>query len=74
MKELGMTTLAERRHGADMHMVHKLMKNENGSDYNMWFERAADSGQATRLTADPLNINLTKGRLEVQRNFLLCER
>jgi hypothetical protein len=70
LRELGLTTLAERRLHADMHMVHKLMKNENRLDYNTWFERAADSGQATRLTADPLNIKPKKGKLEIRRNFL----
>jgi hypothetical protein len=43
--------------------------NENGLDHNTWFERAADSGGATRLTADPLNIKPKRGRLEVRRNF-----
>jgi hypothetical protein len=69
LRELRLTTLAERRHRADMQMVHKLMMNENGLDHNTWFERAADSGRATRLTADPLNIKPKSGRLEIRRNF-----
>jgi ribonuclease P/MRP protein subunit RPP40 len=67
--ELGMTTLAERRHRADMHMVHKILKNENSLDHTIWFEKAVESGRATRITADPLNIKPKAGRLEVRRNF-----
>jgi hypothetical protein len=50
-------------------LIHKLMKNENGWDYNTWFEIAADLGQATRLTTDPLNIKPKKDRLEFRKNF-----
>ncbi len=56
LKVIGLTTLQERRHRADMQMVHKLMKGENRLDPRIWFERAADSGRATRITADPMNI------------------
>ncbi len=38
LKELGLTSLAERCHRADMHMVHKIMKNENGLSPTTWFE------------------------------------
>jgi hypothetical protein len=53
-----------------MHMVHKLVRKENGLDPGTWFEKAADSGRATRITADPLNIKPRAGRLEVRRSFL----
>jgi hypothetical protein len=56
LEEIGLTTLEERRHRADMQMVHKLLKSKDGLDYSVWFERAADSGRATRITADPMNI------------------
>jgi hypothetical protein len=39
-----------------MQMVHKIMRVETGLDLATWFEKAADSGPATRLTADPFNI------------------
>jgi hypothetical protein len=69
LRELGMTTLEERRHQADMHMVHKIMHAESGLDPATWFERAETATHATRRAADLLNIKAKYGRLEVRRNF-----
>jgi hypothetical protein len=69
LKEVGLTSLAERRHRADMQMVHKIMKNENGLSSTTWFEKAQNARRATRITADPLNIKPNTGRLEIRRNF-----
>jgi hypothetical protein len=69
LKELGLATLEERRHRADMQMVHKIMHRESGLDPGTWFERARDAVHATRSGADPLNIKNMTGRLEIRRNF-----
>jgi hypothetical protein len=42
LKKLGMTTLAERRHYVDMHIVYKMMKNANSLDHTTWFERTEE--------------------------------
>jgi ribonuclease P/MRP protein subunit RPP40 len=47
LKELGLATLEERRHRADMQMVHKIMHRESGLDPGTWFERARDAVHAT---------------------------
>jgi hypothetical protein len=52
-----------------MHMVHKIMKNENGLSQNTWLEKAQNSIRATQVTADPLNIKPNTGRLEIRKNF-----
>jgi hypothetical protein len=69
LKELGLVTLEERRHRADMQMVHKIMHGESGLQSNTWFESASGTAHATLSGADPLNIKCKTGRLEIRRNF-----
>jgi ribonuclease P/MRP protein subunit RPP40 len=67
--ELGLFTLEERRHQADMAMVHKRLHGKGQLDHTCWFEKAMDGQRATRNAADHLNLKVTHGRLEVRRNF-----
>jgi hypothetical protein len=67
--ELGLETLEERRHQADMAMVHKIMHGKGQLDHTCWFEKAVDGQRATRNSADPLNLRLNHGRLELRRNY-----
>ena len=71
LKELGngMTTLEERRHQADMVLVYKVLTGKDQVDPAEWFTMAAEATRATRTTADPLNVRVKHGRLEVRRNF-----
>ncbi len=69
LNELGMTTLEERHHEADMHMVHKIMHAESGLEPGTWFKRAGNAPHMTRNGADPFNIKAKTGRLEVRRQF-----
>ncbi len=69
LKEMGLLTLEERRHQADMHMVHKMLHAESGMDPEHWFEKASAGEQVTRRAADPFNIKPKYGRLELRRNF-----
>jgi hypothetical protein len=69
LKELELTTLEERRHQADMQMVHKIMNGYAELDPETWFERETEPVHATRSVTDPLNIKFSTGRLEVRRNF-----
>ena len=69
LKELGLTTLEERRHQADMAMVYKVLTGQEQVDPADWFNTAGEAARATRATADPLNIRVKHGRLEVRRNF-----
>ena len=54
---------------ADMAMVHKIMHGKGQLDHSCWFEKAADGQRATRNSADPLNLRVNHGRLEIRRNF-----
>ena len=51
-----------------MQMVHKILHGVRGLDQNNWFQQAAVSGRATRSNADPFNVKLNNGRLELRRN------
>jgi len=68
LKELQLTTLAERRHQAEMGMVHKIMHRQGGLEHSTWFEMA-NVQRNTRSAADPLNIKIRHGRLELRKNF-----
>ena len=69
LKELGLQTLSERRHQADMCMVHKIVHQHHGLDPTTWFELAREGACVTRVAADPLNVRVAAGRLELRRNF-----
>ncbi len=67
--ELGMPTLEERRHQAHMAMVHKITDRRGGLDPSQWFDMAADGVRTTRSTANPHNLRMRQGRMEIRRNF-----
>ena len=67
--ELGLLTLEERRHQADMCLMHKIMHGIGGLDHATWFKRASESVRITRVAADGLNVKVKNGRLELRRNF-----
>ena len=69
LEELNMESLEERRHQADMHMVHKIMREEGGLHHSTWFEKASEQVRVTRVAADNLNVRVKNGRLELRRNF-----
>jgi hypothetical protein len=69
LQELKMPTLLERRHQADMVMTHKILHEKGGLDHTTWFEKAENGPRATRNTADPYNIKVKHGRLDLRRNF-----
>ena len=69
LKELGLQTLEERRHQADMCMMHKIMHGLGGIEYGTWFEKACDSERLTRVASDSLNVKVKNGRLDMRKNF-----
>jgi hypothetical protein len=68
LRELNITTLEERRHQADMAMVHKIVHGRSGLVPETWFEMVG-ARRSTRSAADPLNIVVRSGRLDLRRNF-----
>ena len=48
LKELGLTSLEERRHRADMALVHSVMHGKTEIDVDEWFTKAATGNRATR--------------------------
>ena len=68
LKELGICTLEERRHRADMAMVHRILSEEDTMAAEL-FEMAAAGGRRTRVAADPLNVVVKHGRLNIRKNF-----
>ena len=69
LTELEMTTLEERRHQADMAMVHKIVTKGEAGDPREWFTMAGDAVRVTRAAADPLNVRIQHGRLDTRKNF-----
>ncbi len=67
--ELGMVTLEERRHQADMAQVYKILHGKDRVDPASWFEMAASRERMTRRAADPLNLAAKHCRLDMRRNF-----
>ena len=54
LRELGLTTLEERRHQADMVQTYKI---ETGKELvSNWFKSVTETGRSTRRAADPLNL------------------
>ena len=47
IRELGLDTLEERRHQADMCIVPKLLQGEADLSHKLWFELAGAGGCAT---------------------------
>ena len=69
LKELGITSLEERRNQLDMLQTYKIMNGKDNVARNTWFEMASDGQRVTRQAADPLNIRPRAARLEIRRNF-----
>jgi len=69
LEELGMVTLAERRHQLDMLQVYKILNSKDNVKEETWFERVSNTGRATRAADDPLNLRIPAPRLEIRRHF-----
>lgn len=68
-KELGITTLEERRHRGDMAMMYRIITEKDDVDPSIWFSQAADGARNTRTTSDLLNVRVKHGRLDIRKNF-----
>ena len=69
LAELGLTTLEERCHQADMTMVYKILTHKEDVDPADWFAMASQATRVTRTAADPFNVIVKHGRLDTRRNF-----
>jgi hypothetical protein len=69
LRELGHTTLEERRHQLDMQQVHRILVGKDKVKSETWFKMASDIERVTRAAADPLNLRIPAPRLEVRKNF-----
>ncbi len=67
--ELGLTTLEERRHQADMLQVYKILTGKDNVKSECWFRMAAAGTIRTRQAAGVMNILKPRSRLEVRGNF-----
>ncbi len=69
LKELGISTLEERRKYLDLLQTYKVMTGKDNVERSIWFDMASSGQRATRQAADPLNIRPKAARLEVRRQF-----
>jgi ribonuclease P/MRP protein subunit RPP40 len=56
LKELGISSLDERRKYLDMLQTYKVMTGKDNVERSTWFEMASSGQRATGQAADPLNI------------------
>jgi hypothetical protein len=56
--ELGLTTMEERRHQADMTQTFKIIHGIDNVSLDTWFRRVDSTVRTTRSCADPLNLKL----------------
>ncbi len=69
LRELGHTTLEERRHQLAMQQVHRILVGKDKVKIETWFKMASDMERVTRAAADPPNLRIPAPRLEVRKNF-----
>ena len=69
LKELGITTLEERRHQSDMVQTFKILLGYDKVNSESLFLRADQANIPTRSATGPLNLRHQAARLEVRRNF-----
>ena len=55
LRELGLSTLEERRHQADMLQTFKILQQKDRVNSESWFRMAGEEGRLTRSTSDPMN-------------------
>ncbi len=68
LKELDILTLEERKHQADMHMLHKIMKGYGGLRSETSFESAANN--ALHVMQSATNAHNIRVKETVSRDFL----
>jgi hypothetical protein len=56
LKEIGLTTLEERRHRLHMVPTYKILTGKENVKSDTWFQLASGAARATRPAADPWNI------------------
>jgi hypothetical protein len=77
LKELGMSTLSQRREEMDLSEMYKIMTGKSAVDPCTWFEKVNRDGIVTRQAADPLNVKIPAARLDLRKNFFsvrVCEK
>jgi hypothetical protein len=63
LRELGLTTLEERRHQRDMAQVYKIITGKDMVKSEVWFQKVDGAERLTRSAADPLNLRPQAARL-----------
>ena len=70
LKEVGLTTLEERRIRGDMIQVWKTLHKKDDVNPEMWFTPVNPAGAVTRVTSDKLNlVKPTNLNLDIRRKF-----
>ena len=69
LKELGWTTLVERRQQADMALMNGVMLQRMDIESINWFTHASNGERSTRQNTGRLNVRQSFDRLETRNNF-----
>ena len=71
LREVGLTTLVERRRRGDMITMYRLMSGKDRVDSNLWFDMAnqREGATSTRQVRGHLNVDIPQpGRLQMRRS------
>ena len=52
-----------------MSMVQKILQSRGGLKTETWFDKGDSGERVTSSTADPLNLRVKHGRLDMRKNF-----
>ena len=72
LREVGLTSLEERRKRGDMIQVWKILHGHDHVDKNKWFSSAylpGENERQTRMSSDPLNLKIPVVHIEIRSNF-----
>ncbi len=69
LEEIGMLTLQERIHQAEMVQVFKILHGYDKVDKNQWFRLAGEKGVHTRLATGVLNLGKPRCNTDMRTNF-----
>ena len=70
LKEVGLTTLEERRKRGDMIEVWKILHHQEDVNPSTWFKLAAENSEReTRMSTDPWNIKPQTFKTEIRKHF-----
>ena len=72
-RELGLDTLEDRRNKQDLTQAYKILSGKDNVRPDLLFKQIGDEPvRMTRFTTDPLNMAISRSRLDIERTHKRC--